>query len=77
MSVQTLAEMTRDEFQEMLEIIVERTVERKLLELLGDPDEGLSLQESVQSRLSRQQQAVVEGARGMALEDVLQQLNLS
>ncbi len=77
MTVHTLAEMTRDEFQEMLEAIVERTMERKLLELLGDPDAGLVLRESMQNRLRRQQQAVIEGVRGIALEDVLQQLDLS
>ena len=43
MTVHTLAEMTQDEFQEMLETIVEQTVERKLLELLGDLDEELTL----------------------------------
>ena len=77
MTTQTLAEMTRFEFQSMLEAIVERTVERKLLEILGDPDEGLALREAVQARLVQQQQAVAEGSRGLALEDALQQLGLA
>ena len=77
MTAHTLAEMTQDEFQEMLEAIVERTVEHKLLELLGDPDEGLTLRESVEHRVERQQRAVAEGARGVALDDVLDQLGLN
>jgi hypothetical protein len=32
---------------------VEQTVEQRLLELLGDPDEGLDLQEEVKTRLRR------------------------
>jgi hypothetical protein len=77
MTAHTIAEMTQDEFQEMLETIVERTVEHKLMEILGDPDEGLMLRESVQHRVARQQQAVAEGARGVALDDVLDQLGLN
>ncbi len=77
MALHMLTEMTRDEFQEMLEAVVERAVESKLLELLGDPDEGLTLQESVRNRLIRQHQAVVDGARGVALDEALHQLELT
>ena len=35
----TVARMTEQKLKEM----IETTVERKLLELLGDPDEGLAL----------------------------------
>jgi hypothetical protein len=76
MTVQTIAEMTPVEFQEMLEDVVETTVERKLLELLGDPDEGLSVRETFQARLRRQQAQVRDGERGTALYDVIQQLDL-
>lgn len=77
MTTQTLAEMTRLEFQTMLETVVERTVERKLLEILGDPDEGLTLLESVQDRLIQQKRAVADETRSIALEDALQQLELA
>jgi len=56
----TVAQMTREEFKEM----IEATVEQKLLELLGDPDEGLVLRKTIRERLLRQKQAVAEGERG-------------
>jgi hypothetical protein len=65
-----VAEMTKDELQEMLDAVIER----KLLELLGDPDEGLSLKKAVRTRLLRQMQAVADGERGQPLEDVMRQL---
>jgi hypothetical protein len=43
----TVVEMTQNEFREMIESVVEE----KLIELLGDPDEGLKLKRSVHSRL--------------------------
>ena len=73
---QMVAEMTAVEFQKMLEDVVETTVERKLLELLGDPDEGLSVREIFQARLRRQHAQVRDGERGTALYDVVRQLNL-
>ncbi len=76
MTVRALAEMTPAEFQEMLEDVVEVTVERKLLELLGDPDEDLVLREAVQARLRRQRERVRAGERGVALENIAQQLAL-
>jgi hypothetical protein len=52
------------------------TVEQKLLEILGDPDEGLEIRERVRGRLLRQKEAVAAGERGQLLEDVVQQLGL-
>jgi hypothetical protein len=68
----TVAQMTREELQEMLEA----TIEQKLLEMLGDPDEGLELRDDVRERLLRQRQAVAAGERGQSLEDVVQQMKL-
>jgi hypothetical protein len=68
----TVAQMTREELQEMLEA----TIEQKLLEMLGDPDEGLELRDDVRERLLSQRRAVAEGERGQSLEDVVQQLEL-
>jgi hypothetical protein len=50
----TVAQMTTGEPREM----IEASVERKLLESLGDPDEGLPTRRAVRDRLLRQQQAV-------------------
>jgi len=68
----TVAQMTREEFKEM----IEATVEQKLLELLGDPDEGLVLRKTIRERLLRQKQAVAEGERGQPFEEAVQNLGL-
>ena len=68
----TVAQMTRSELEE----VIGAAVERKLLELLGDPDEGLPVRKSVHDRLLRQRQAVAAGERGEPLEDVVQRLGL-
>ena len=68
----TVAQMTTSELREMIETIIEQ----KLLELLGDPDEGLPIRKSVRDRLLRQQQAVTVGERGEPLEDVVRRLGL-
>ena len=68
----SVAQMSRDELREMIEV----TLEQKLLELLGDPDEGLEIRESVRERLLRQQKAVAAGERGEPLEDVVRRLGL-
>ncbi|MCL6642377.1 MAG: hypothetical protein K6T71_03520 [Candidatus Bipolaricaulota bacterium] len=62
-----VSEMTTTELKEMIEMIIEQ----KLIELLGDPDEGLSLRKSVRERLLRQKRAVAEGERGVPLEEVV------
>ncbi len=68
----TVAQMTKEELQEMLEA----AIEQKLFEMLGDPDEELELRDTVRKRLLRQQRAVAEGERGQAFEDVVQQIGL-
>jgi hypothetical protein len=68
----TVAQMSKDELKEMLEM----TVEQKLLELLGDPDEGLEIRKSVRQRLLRQKKAVAAGERGEPFEDVVRRLGL-
>lgn len=67
-----VAQMTKDELKEM----IESTVEQKLLELLGDPDEGLEIRKSVRERLVRQKRQVSAGERGEPFEDVVQRLGL-
>ena len=59
--------MSKDELREM----IEASIEQELLEMLGDPDEGLEIRKSVRTRLSRQRKAVAEGERGEPLEDVV------
>ncbi len=68
----TVAQMSKEELNDLIEM----TVEQKLLELLGDPDEGLEIRKSVLERLVRQQKAVSAGERGEPFEDVAQRLGL-
>ena len=69
----TVADMTADEFREL----VGSAVEQKIVELLGDPDAGLVLRETVRKRLLRQKRAVARGERGESLDTAVRRLNLS
>ena len=68
----TVAHMTRDELQDLIGVVVEQ----KLVELLGDPDEGLPLKKTLHDRLVRQMAAVAGGERGERLEDVTREIGL-
>jgi hypothetical protein len=68
----TVAQMSRDELKEIIAV----TIEQKLLEMLGDPDEGLEIRKSVHERLVRQKKAVAAGERGEPFEDVVRRLGL-
>jgi hypothetical protein len=68
----TVAQTTQDELRDMIETIVER----KLIDMFGDPDEGLILDPGLRERLTRQMQAVAAGGRGIALDEVAAQLGL-
>ena len=68
----TIAQMTKEELREL----IETTVEQKLLELLGDPDEGLPIRKAIRDRLLRQKQAVASGERGEPFEDAVRRLGL-
>ncbi|MGC8788283.1 MAG: hypothetical protein ACP5Q1_12735 [Anaerolineae bacterium] len=68
----TIAQMTKSELKEL----IETSIEQKLLELLGDPDEGLPIRKSVRDRLLRQRKAVSAGERGEPFEEVVQRLGL-
>lgn len=67
-----MSQMTKDELKE----IIETTVERKLLELLGDPDAGLRIRKSLRERLIRQRKAVASGRRGEPLSNAARRLGL-
>ena len=72
MTIATVAQMSKDELKEL----IETSVEQKLLELLGDPDEGLEIRRSVRDRLLRQKKAVAAGERGEPFENVVRRLGL-
>jgi len=52
--------MSKKEFAQ----VVSTAVEQKLVELFGDPDDGLLLKDGLQKRLVRQRKAVAKGERG-------------
>ena len=68
----SVTRMTKEQLREM----IGETVEEKLLELLGDPDDGLAIRSSVRARLLRQRRKVARGERGEPLEDVVRRLGL-
>jgi len=68
----TVARMTKHELKE----IIESTVEQKLLELLGDPDQSLVLKKTVKDRLLRQRKSVASGQRGESLALIVKRLGL-
>jgi hypothetical protein len=68
----TVAHMSKRELTD----IISTTVERKLLEILGDPDEGLTLKKTLRGRLLRQKKAVARGEQGTDLATVRRQLSL-
>lgn len=67
-----VAELAVDEFKRLLE----ETVEQELLEMFGDPDEGLELREGIKARLRRSLEAQRRGTRGIPAQEVAAQLGL-
>ena len=65
-----VAEMTKDELRDMISSLIEE----KMLDLIGDPDEGLPLRRSLRERLLLQKEEVAGGERGEPLNDVVQRL---
>jgi hypothetical protein len=68
-----VADMTRDELVELIQVSVRQT----LLDMLSDPDEGLELRESVRKRLLRQKAEVEAGDFGLPFAQIVEQLGLN
>ena len=68
----TVIDMTKDELRKM----IGELIEEKLVELLGDPDEGLVIRDTIKGRLQQQMKNVAAGDRGEPLEDVVGRLGL-
>lgn len=66
------ARITKSELANM----IDRAVEEKLLQLLGDPDENLVFKKSLRTRLLRQKKAVVKGQRGEDFNRLVSKLGL-
>ena len=61
--------------QELTSIIV-NVVEQKLIELIGDPDDGLTIKQNLRKRLLRQKRAVEKGERGTDLSSIRKHLGV-
>ena len=68
----TVAQMSKKELAQVISTVVEQ----KLVELFGDPDDGLVLKENLRKRLIRQRKAVAKGERGNDLASVRKQLGM-
>jgi hypothetical protein len=58
--------MSVEELRKMIAV----AVEEKLIELPGDPDDGLEIRKAVRERLARQKNAAAAGERGESFDDV-------
>jgi len=68
-----VGQMTKQELREMIAALIEE----KLLELIGDPDQGLPIRKNLRDRLLRQKKAVAGGERGESFAAVVQRLGLA
>ena len=64
------------ELRELIEALVDDAVDRRLEELLGDPDEGLEVREDLIERLKTQQKRIEAGDLGRPMEEVKKELGL-
>ena len=62
--------------REDIEAFVEHVVDQRLVELFGDPDEGLELRDEVVKRLRDQKKQVAAGDVGISYEEVARRLGL-
>ncbi|MFQ5852744.1 MAG: hypothetical protein ACE5JU_19470 [Candidatus Binatia bacterium] len=67
----------KDLSSEELKALIQEAVEEVLLELLGDPDQGLELREDLQERLKRSLERVRRGERGIPAEEVVKRIGLT
>ena len=67
-----VAELTVDELTQL----VQEAVEQKLIEMLGDPDEGLELREGIRARLRGSLEAEQSGVQPIPAQEIAAQLDL-
>ncbi|MDZ4858569.1 MAG: hypothetical protein SGI88_06265 [Candidatus Hydrogenedentes bacterium] len=68
----TVAQRTQEELKSMLSDLIDQ----KLMEILGDPDEGLVMRKAFRDRLIRQRKAVAKGERGVSSAQVKKHLGI-
>ncbi|NJN92923.1 MAG: hypothetical protein HC875_01945 [Anaerolineales bacterium] len=72
MTYSNVADLTVDELKNLIREVVSQTI----LEIFGDPDEGLELQDEIKDRLHRSLAATQTGAKLTSAQDVAAKLGL-
>jgi hypothetical protein len=72
MAYSNVADLTIDEFKDLIREVVTQT----LLEIFGDPDEGLELQEEIKERLHRSLAKTQANGETRPVQDVANKLGL-
>jgi len=62
--------------KEELKKLFREAIEEALLELFGDPDEGLQLRPEIQERLKRSLERISQGEKGISAGDVAKRVGL-
>lgn len=71
-----MAELTIQMTKDELRRLIDEALDEKLIELFGDPDEGLEINADLKQRLLRQKEATSRGERGKLLCEVIKELGL-
>ena len=66
----------KDLSDEELKALIQETVEKVLLEILGDPDQGLEMREAVKIRLKDSLAEKDRKGRGIPIESVARKMGL-
>lgn len=72
MTYSNVADLTVDELKNLIREVVTQTI----LEMFGDPDEGLELREEIQERLRHSLATTQAGAKGIPAQEVAAKLGL-
>jgi hypothetical protein len=72
MAYQTVANLTIDQFKDLMHEVVMQT----LLEVFGDPDEGLELRDDIKVKIQQSLAAVKAGGKIIPAEQVAAKLGL-
>jgi hypothetical protein len=72
MAYSSVADLTIDEFKDLIKEVVTQTI----LEIFGDPDEGLELRDEIQERLRRSLAATPVGGETRPAQEVAAKLGL-
>jgi len=62
--------------KEELKKLFREAIEEALLELFGDPDEGLQLRPEIQERLKHSLERISQGEKGISAGDVAKRVGL-